>query len=82
MIFVTLSLATLFYFLSTLYFRGLLCPLLQSEYNNLDKKLTQSELADLMGTTIVKVDRIERSIINPSIEMLSLISEALDTTMD
>jgi transcriptional regulator with XRE-family HTH domain len=46
------------------------------------KKLTQSELADLVGTTRVTIGRIERNINNPSIGMLSLIADALDTTMD
>ena len=46
------------------------------------KKLTQSELAELVGTTRVTVCRIERDINKPSIGMLSLIADALDTTMD
>ena len=46
------------------------------------KKLTQSELADLVGTTRVTIGRIERNINNPSIGMLSLIADELDTTMD
>ncbi|MCT8388986.1 XRE family transcriptional regulator [Leuconostoc holzapfelii] len=46
------------------------------------KKLTQSELAELVGTTRVTVGRIERDINKPSIGMLSLIADALDTTMD
>ncbi|WP_349551191.1 helix-turn-helix domain-containing protein [Leuconostoc pseudomesenteroides] len=46
------------------------------------KKLTQSELADLVGTTRVTIGRIERDINKPSIGMLSLIADALDTTMD
>ncbi|OQJ70051.1 transcriptional regulator [Leuconostoc pseudomesenteroides] len=46
------------------------------------KKLTQSELADLVGTTRVTVGRIERDINNPSIGMLSLLADALGTTMD
>ncbi|MDM7540165.1 helix-turn-helix domain-containing protein [Leuconostoc mesenteroides] len=46
------------------------------------KKLTQSELAELVNTSRVTISRIESDIRNPSFAMLSLIADALDTTVD
>lgn len=46
------------------------------------KKLTQSELAELVNTSRVTISRIESDIRNPSFAMLSLIADALDTTVE
>ena len=46
------------------------------------KKLTQSELAEVVNTSRVTISRIESNIRNPSFAMLSLIADALDTTVD
>ncbi|GDZ86352.1 helix-turn-helix domain-containing protein [Leuconostoc citreum] len=46
------------------------------------KKLTQSELAEIINTSRVTISRIESEARQPSFAMLSLIANALDTTMD
>ncbi|MGB2525191.1 helix-turn-helix domain-containing protein [Leuconostoc suionicum] len=46
------------------------------------KKLTQSELAELVNTSRVTISRIESDIRNPSFAMLSLIADALNTTVE
>ncbi|UVW16789.1 helix-turn-helix domain-containing protein [Leuconostoc citreum] len=46
------------------------------------KKLTQSELAEIINTSRVTISRIESEARQPSFAMLSLIADALDTTMD
>lgn len=46
------------------------------------KKLTQSELAEQINTSRVTISRIESETRNPSYAMLSLIADALDTTVD
>lgn len=46
------------------------------------KKLTQSELAETINTSRVTISRIESETRQPSYAMLSLIADALDTTVD
>ncbi|WP_180676506.1 helix-turn-helix domain-containing protein, partial [Leuconostoc citreum] len=46
------------------------------------KKLTQSELAEIINTSRVTISRIESEARQPSFAMLSLIADALDTTVD
>ena len=46
------------------------------------KKLTQSELAETINTSRVTISRIESETRNPSYAMLSLIADALDTTVE
>ncbi|MFL2069874.1 helix-turn-helix domain-containing protein [Leuconostoc mesenteroides] len=45
------------------------------------KKLTQSELAETINTSRVTISRIESETRQPSYAMLSLIADALDTTV-
>ncbi len=46
------------------------------------KKLTQSELAETINTSRVTISRIESETRQPSYAMLSLIADALDTTVE
>ena len=46
------------------------------------KKLTQSELAETINTSRVTISRIESETRQPSYAMLSLIADALGTTVD
>ncbi|WP_349550808.1 helix-turn-helix domain-containing protein [Leuconostoc pseudomesenteroides] len=46
------------------------------------KKLTQIELAETINTSRVTISRIENETRQPSYAMLSLIADALDTTVD
>lgn len=46
------------------------------------KKLTQSELAEIVNTSRVTISRIENGSRNPSYGMLSLIANALHTNTD
>ncbi|MFT8570774.1 MAG: helix-turn-helix transcriptional regulator [Leuconostoc pseudomesenteroides] len=46
------------------------------------KKLTQSELAETINTSRVTISRIESETRQPSYAMLSLIADALNTTVD
>ena len=46
------------------------------------KKLTQSELAETINTSRVTISRIESETRHPSYAMLSLIADALDTTVE
>ncbi|MEX0380881.1 helix-turn-helix domain-containing protein [Leuconostoc sp. MS02] len=46
------------------------------------KKLTQSGLADLINSSRGSIAKIETDVFTPSFAMLSLIADALDTTVD
>lgn len=46
------------------------------------KKLTQSELAETINTSRVTISRIESETRQPSYAMLTLIADALDTTVE
>lgn len=46
------------------------------------KSLTQQDLADNINTSRVTITRIENGARNPSYAMLSLIADALDTTVE
>lgn len=46
------------------------------------KKLSQSELAKMVGTIAVTIGRYERGEIKPSIDIASKIADALDVSLD
>jgi transcriptional regulator with XRE-family HTH domain len=46
------------------------------------KKLTQTELAKLVGLTYIQIGRYETGKSNPSADVLNRLAQALDTTTD
>lgn len=48
----------------------------------LQKKLTQTELAKLVGLTYIQIGRYETNKSNPSADVLNKLAAALDTTTD
>ena len=50
--------------------------------NRLKKKMTQKDLADRIGTKQANISRFENGQINPSLEFLAKLAQAMDMKVD